>query len=277
MEVGSLGRMKKSIYSLIAISIAMVISGCAGGQVTKEDIENLKQSCLKKNYIFTENECLETYVSKGNVKNKVIVILTGRSGNHGNPMLKTPKMANYFNEKTNITTYVFAYPGYSKSTSNNYGRHNYKTMYQGDKNYLKLIATALKEIKIKENANELYVFGHSIGGIIASSIAGQYPNLINKIVTYGTPYNMKEWYNDKDWGQYSGIQPIDAVNKIQNTSFLLTVGSNDKNAIPKYAKEYNDLLRKNNILSDVYIFDNLGHNIKGSTKIMKKATDFFNK
>ncbi len=245
---------------------------------TQEDNAINKQNCEKKNYLFSEGECLETYISKGTDSEKVIVILPGRNGADGNPMTWMPKIADQLTAKTKITSYLINYPGYGNSSSEKFQRLGAKAINPGKKAYLQMIENILQEIKEKEKAKSLYLFAHSMGTTIAGNLIGEYPSQIEKLATYGGLFNIDEWMGSRATEPYKGIQPIQVVDKINNTSIMLLVGSQDTVALPKYSKDYDTLLKSKKIPSALIVLDGYGHGMNEgnvSSAVIEKVTDFF--
>ncbi len=237
-----------------------------------------KQSCEEKNYLFSEGECLETYISRGSDRQKVIVILPGRNGADGNPMTWMPAIADALTSQSKITSYLINYPGYGKSTSENFQRLGAKALNPGNKDYLKMIEDVLQQIKKREKAEELYLFAHSMGTTIAGNLIGEYPGLITKLATYGGLFDIDKWYGNKATENYKGIQPFQVADKIQGTSLLLLVGSDDKVALPTYSKSYDKQLKNNGISSSLTIIDGYGHGMNDkniSADIVEKVTIFY--
>lgn len=117
-----------------------------------------------------------------------------------------------------------------------------------------------------------------MGTIIAGNLIGEYPSLIEKLATYGGLFNIDEWMGSKATEPYSGIQPIQVVEKIDNTTILLIVGGQDSVALPKYSKDYDLLLKSKKIPSTLIILDGYGHGMNEanvSTAVIDKVVDFF--
>lgn len=271
--------MKKLLPAMILVAL-IFLGFTSEALATEEKTTISKQNCEKKNYLYSEGECLETYVSKGSNKDKIIVILPGRNGADGNPMTWMPKIADQLTAKSQITSYLINYPGYGNSSSTKFKRLGAKAVNPGEKSYLKMIEIILQEIKEKEKAKSLYIFAHSMGTTIAGNLIGEYPSLIEKLATYGGLFNIDEWMGSKATEPYKGIQPIEVSDKIKNTSVMLIVGSQDSVALPKYSKDYDLLLRSKKIPSTLIVLNGYGHGINeanASTAVTEKVAEFFAK
>ncbi len=66
-----------------------------------------------------------------------------------------------------------------------YGKSSPFTIAKRSHNYLELEATVLHDIIVKENLNDVILFGHSDGGSIALLAAAKYPERIKGVITEG--------------------------------------------------------------------------------------------
>jgi len=264
----------KILLKIITVAILSVsITGCTG--MSPEKLAQIESDCKQKdqnstdfNYFSSNGECVAAYRSQSGYKSdKVLVFLHGSYSKGGDPLMEDyiEKRMDYLHEETGITVYVITYPGYKPSSSNKYMRWYNGNQSLWSKDYFILISQVLEQIKTKEKAKELYVFGHSLGGRFGGAILGLKPDLITKFVAYGSRFSTNN----------PGIQPIELGDRInKKTSVLLIVGEKDFRR--NFSEEYNQMLQGHDIKSQLKIIPGEGHSIGSNNykKIYKYVVDF---
>lgn len=256
-------KMKKIFYSLTALIIAISLSGCAGNQLTEDEILKVKKEC-KNSFLYADGECLEYYLSKGSKQDKVIVFLPGSHTKGGHALSWATEHADDIASVTNINTYIINMPGYGMSSTNRFNKMlwNPGNIPTADINFINFTIKVLEEIKKKNNAKNLYVIGHSSGAALASIISGYKPNLIQKAICIGGTYDfdtrVKNW---KKWSKYSYVSAIDYVENITNTDIILLIGEDEKEARLLQTKIFEKALLKNNKKVKVVSYPNVSHNM----------------
>ncbi len=269
--------MKSGVHIVAITILSTILAGCAG--LSPEQLAKIEFECQQKekssefyNYFFSEGECIATYRTQtGYLNDKVIVFLHGSMSNNqsSHPLLSeyNQNRVDYLQEETGITTYMITYPGYKDSSSNRYKRYNSGNRADfWSAEYSMLIAGVLEQIKEKEKAKELYVFGHSLGARIGGTILGLQPGLINKLAAYGGRFSTS----------HLGTPAMDIVDKVdKNSSVLLLVGGEDFRI--SYSKEYHRALQQQGIQSLLEIVEGQGHSINTDNYkiIYSYVTDFF--
>lgn len=109
-------------------------------------------------------------------------------------------------------------------------------------------ALELKEFIEKENLNNVYVFGHSMGGYVALCYASQYPEKINSIMTLGTKF---DWTEEQALKESKMLNPEIIAEKVPQYAQLLEAqhGEKWKQLLPSIA-ELMIALGKNSPLKD---------------------------
>lgn len=93
----------------------------------------------------------------------------------------------------------------------------------------------LKEFIEKENLNDVYIFGHSMGGYVALCYASQYPEKINSIMTLGTKFN---WTEQQALKESKMLDPEIIAEKVPQYAQLLETqhGEKWKQLLPSIAE-----------------------------------------
>jgi len=277
--------MNKLTYGIALLSILFGFIGCANTQPTKDNLAKWEQDCQTQkeitsnnSTIFAAGECIDYHIAQGENKDSVIVVLHGAHTDGGNPMSWMPKWGRYTSTSTDITTYILAMPGYGGSTSNRFGKMIWTNhlVPSAQLDYIKFTAEILKKIKDKHSAKNLYVFGHSSGADLATTISGLSPNLIQKVIAYAGaydyPYYFKRW---KNYSPHFEVAPTHYVNKIQDTKILLLAGGKDQLSLPKFTKHYEQILLDNNVNVTSFVIKNAKHSLR-DVVIWDKAIAFIN-
>lgn len=76
----------------------------------------------------------------------------------------------------------------------------------------------LKEFIESNNLNDVYIFGHSMGGYVALCYAAHYPERLNSVITIGTKFN---WTEEEALKESKMLNPETIVEKIPKYAALL--------------------------------------------------------
>lgn len=207
------------------------------------------------------------------------ILLHGFNSNRNHPLLKQ-LAANLRNE--NIASVRFDFNGHGESD----GKFENMTVI----NEIEDARAILDYVRTDPHVRHIYLIGHSQGGVVASILAGLYPDVITKVVllaaaaqlkddalkgyTRGASYNPNHipatmpLGNKKLGGFYlrvAQILPIYEFSKRYHGPVAIIVGSNDKIVDPKYSEKYNQIYQS----SKLYTIKNADHNFSG--KFQKKA------
>lgn len=106
----------------------------------------------------------------------------------------------------------------------------------------------LKEFIERENLNDVYIFGHSMGGYVALCYASQYPEKINSIMTLGTKF---DWTEEQAFKESKMLNPETIAEKVPKYAQLLEMqhGEKWKQLLPSIS-ELMIVLSKNPPLKD---------------------------
>lgn len=155
----------------------------------------------------------------------------------------------------------------------------------------------LEHVMKDKHVRNIYLLGHSQGGVVASILAGLYPDIIKKVVlmapaaalhddalvgdTQGTTYDPKHIpltvpFRDKKLGGFylriAQALPIYQLSQRYAGSVMVIAGTNDQVVNPMYAKKYNTLYAD----SKLEMIDGADHSFTGKYKDIaaKFASDF---
>ncbi len=274
--------MKKLIYSLGAIFIAIGLTGC--GQPSPAEMKIIKQECkTKDNFKFHQGECLETYKIIGEKKDAINVVLHGHSPPRSGKMaIGVMKMiAEPINESTKYTTYYYARPHVAGSSSNIF-TYDKKVSEQTIESYIKFNADFIKKLMNEEKVNKINLYGFSAGTTLIQNMIPLLPNnSVKKVVLIAGQFNVNEHRSNKRGKMVfvGGIQPTNQADKLdKNTKYLLISGNRDSECPTKLSKDYANELTKNNIQNkfiEMKQEDGDGHkDLFWYDKILKRASDF---
>lgn len=145
----------------------------------------------------------------------------------------------------------------------------------------------LDYVRTDPHVRNIFLIGHSQGGVVASMLAGLYPDVIKKVVlmapaaqlkddalngnTQGASYNPDHIptavpFKDKKLGGFylrtAQVLPIYEVSQRYNGPVSIIVGSNDEVVDPKYSKKYDEVYSN----SELHIIDGSDHSFTGEFK-----------
>jgi len=205
-----------------------------------------KEECMSKKtgFIFAGGECIQYYEAQGDVENTLNIIVHGAWEKGTNTLSRYTPFAQNIAMSTDITSIAVALPGYSKSSSNNFGAligQNGKPSMAARKEYIYFMTDLIIKLKEKYKASTINYIGHSAGAMLGLTITGYKPKLIQNMMSAGAPFDMEKIIQDnKNLISISNI--IDNVDK--NTKFLLIYGTKDTISKPKYTKDFYTLATK---------------------------------
>lgn len=155
----------------------------------------------------------------------------------------------------------------------------------------------LDYVRTDPHVRNIFLIGHSQGGVVASMLAGLYPDVIKKVVlmapaaqlkddalkgnTQGAIYDPNHIpatvpFGDKKLGGFylrtAQILPIYEVSQRYNGPVSIIVGSNDEVVDPKYSKKYDEVYSN----SELHIIEGSDHSFTGEFKeqAAQLASDF---
>lgn len=228
---------------------------------------------LGDNHIFAGGECIQYSVSKADREGELNIIVHGTWPDGTNTLGRYTPFAETIAMSTDITTVAVALPGYSGSSTNNFTA----LAHEGTKNlaakeeYVRFLASLIKALKDKFEAEKVNYIGHSAGAMMGATLTGIEPGLINNIILAGGRYNIHEKVKNK--GLISIVDVLDRVNK--DTRFLLIYGTADKISEPKITKEFYKLALKNGLDAKIVEVANAPHlDLDMTDKSVESITQF---
>lgn len=155
----------------------------------------------------------------------------------------------------------------------------------------------LSYVRTDPHVRNIFLIGHSQGGVVASMLAGLYPDVIKKVVllasaaqlkddalkgnTQGATYNPNHIpanvpFGDKKLGGFylrtAQVLPIYEIAQRYTGPASVIVGSNDEVVDPKYSKKYDEVYAN----SELHIINGADHSFTGEYKdqAAQLAADF---
>ncbi|MEA3553979.1 MAG: alpha/beta hydrolase [Campylobacterota bacterium] len=250
--------MKKFIYSLLVIIIAISLSGCA---LSKEDIAKIKQNCSSQgeDFIYHEGECLETKYIDGTKKGIINIIFHGGSNGAKDTLSMIQGFAADLAQKTGYKTYYYARPTYGKSSQNVWYKVK-KNFQEIDEKYIQYNSRFVKKLLSKENATKANLIAFSAGTTVSANIATLTPNIVNKVILIGGQYDFykqqviaaeayggcadckKNNLRKAIAGGFIPIKNVDMINK--DLKFFIIAGDKDRLCPKSLSEEYVDELKE---------------------------------
>lgn len=83
----------------------------------------------------------------------------------------------------------------------------------------------LKEFIESNNLNDVYIFGHSMGGYVALCYAAQHPERLNSVITLGTKFH---WTEEEALKESKMLNPETIAEKVPKYAALLEAQHGDK-------------------------------------------------
>ncbi|EEJ71607.1 alpha/beta hydrolase [Lactobacillus ultunensis] len=147
----------------------------------------------------------------------------------------------------------------------------------------------LEYVRTDPHVRNIFLIGHSQGGVVASMLAGLYPDIIKKVVllapaaqlkddalkgnTQGATYNPDHIpavvpFRDKKLGGFylrtAQVLPIYEISQKFTGPVSVIVGTNDQVVDPKYAKKYDEVYEN----SELHMIQDADHRFSGKYKDM---------
>lgn len=206
------------------------------------------------------------------------IIMHGFTGNKNEPLLQ--KIADNLRDE-NVASVRFDFNGHGESD----GKFEEMTVV----NEIEDANAILNYVRTDPHVRNIFLVGHSQGGVVASMLAGLYPDLIKKVVLLAPAAQLKDdalkgdtqeaRYNPdhipdsiplpgtglKLGGFYlrtAQILPIYEVSKRFTNPVSIIVGSHDEVVDPKYSEKYNDMYQN----SELHVIENSDHIFSGENR-----------
>lgn len=233
--------MKKNrfkLYSLLLACSLCVPNALSANKVTQIQCENQGEE-----YIYAGGECIEYYVSEGEVESEINIIVHGTWDAGTNTLGRYAPFADNLSMATDITTIAVALPGYSGSSTNNFPalNHDGGKNYAADEQYIQFLSKLIEKFKAQFEAEQVNYIGHSAGAFMGSTLTGYKPGLINTMTSAGAGYAKKS--DDKSTDKMISLSDfMDRIDK--ETKFLLVYGTEDKISPPQVTIDYAQALKK---------------------------------
>lgn len=194
-----------------------------------------KAECTKDNFIFAGGECIEYRAFKGEISDKIIVIVHGTWDEGTNTLGRYAPFAETMNMNTDMTTIAVALPGYSGSSTNNFTSlaHEGVKNLAAKKEYVEFLGELVKALKEKYKAEEVTYIGHSAGAMMGATLMGLEPDLIQNIALAGGRYDI---HKEEKGDLISLVDVIDDVNK--DAKFLFIYGTKDEISKPEVTTSF---------------------------------------
>ena len=193
-------------------------------------------------YIFAGGECIQYYISEGEVEEEINIIVHGTWDAGTNTLGRYGPFADNLSMATDITTIAVALPGYSNSSTNNFKAlsHNGTKNLAANKQYIEFLTALIKKLKSNYEAKTVNYIGHSAGALMGSTVTGYSPGLINTMTSAGAGYDIHTKVKESQ-GLISLIDFIDNIDK--ETEYLLIYGTKDEISKPQITKDYYKALK----------------------------------
>jgi len=221
-----------------------------------------KQQCNEKGdgYIYAGEECIQYVEFEGDKEDSLNIVVHGAWKNGSNTLARYAPFAETLNMNTDITTIAVALPGYSKSSTNNFGgllnKGHGEPSLVGKKEYVAFMSDLILKLKTKYNSTTVNYIGHSAGAFLGATVTGYTPGLIQNIVCAGGGHNIHKSMKNTT----SLISLVDVVNNVnKNTKFLIVYGTKDKISPPKRNINFHKFLQNNGLNSTIIKVNGAGH------------------
>jgi pimeloyl-ACP methyl ester carboxylesterase len=200
------------------------------------------------NLVYAGLECLviKTYGVPAPGSNKLIVFIHGDVSSGG--------PANYLDAYapayagSGVISVRLLRPGYfddtgATSTGDNFGRIDNYT----ERN-IQAVAQALAVLRVRYNASQLLVVGHSGGAAIAATILGRHPAIIDSAFLAACPCDLRAWRTFRGSAWPRSLSPLEWTSAIPiNTRVIAMTGTADTQVPLVYSQTYIDALRARNL------------------------------
>ena len=247
--------MKKIILSAVFTVFSSVLLQAS---VTQEQ-------CSKKgeNFIFAGGECIQYVKFKGEVEDKLNIIVHGTWKSGTNTLGRYAPFAETINMNSDITTVAVALPGYSGSSTNKIKDLNHGGNSVYTKEYIEFMASLINALKEKFHASTVNYIGHSAGASLGVNIVALHPDLLQSVTAAGGRFNLDKFKENERTGLITISNYLDSA---KDTKILLVYGTKDTISEPQVTKDFYQLAKKHGL--DVKIVE-----VKGAEHIDLDMTD----
>jgi len=233
--------MKTSFVKIYIVSILLsifTIDMMAQNLVTEKQCNDKGEE-----YIFAGGECIQFYVSEGDVESELNIVVHGTWTEGTNTLGRYAPFADNLSMATDITTVAIALPGYSDSSTNHFPAlsHNGTKNLAAQKEYIEFLSQLVQKLKIQFDAKKINYIGHSAGAFMGSTLTGYTSGLIDTMTSAGAGYDI----HSKVKKSKELISLIDFMDKVdRKTKYLLVYGTKDTISKPEIIKNYYKALQK---------------------------------
>lgn len=246
----------KNLFKLstyILLSIVFTTNVVASNKVNEKQCNSKGEE-----YIFAGGECIQYYISEGEVEEEINIVVHGTWDAGTNTLGRYAPFADNLSMATDITTIAVALPGYSDSSTNNFQAlsHNGTKNLAAQKEYIKFLSDLVTKLKVNYEAEKVNYIGHSAGAFMGSTLTGFTPGLISTMTSAGAGYDIHSKVQ-KSTNLISLIDYMDQVDK--KTEFLLIYGTKDKISQPQVTKNYYNALQKKGYIATLIEVVNAPH------------------
>lgn len=224
-----------------------------------------QEQCSQKgdNFIFAGGECIQYVKFKGEVEDKLNIIVHGTWKSGTNTLGRYAPFAETINMNTDITTVAVALPGYSGSSTNKIKDLNHGSNSVYTKEYIEFMASLIKALKEKFNATTVNYIGHSAGASLGVNVVALNPDLLQSVTAAGGRFNLDKFKENEKVGL---VTISDHLDSIKDTKLLLVYGTKDTISEPQVTKDFYKLVQNKGV--DVKIVE-----VKGAEHIDLDMTD----
>ncbi len=224
-----------------------------------------QEQCSQKgdNFIFAGGECIQYVKFKGEVEDKLNIIVHGTWKSGTNTLGRYAPFAETINMNTDITTVAVALPGYSGSSTNKIKDLNHGSNSVYTKEYIEFMASLIKALKEKFNATTVNYIGHSAGASLGVNVIALNPDLLQSVTAAGGRFNLDKFKENEKVGL---VTISDYLDSIKDTKLLLVYGTKDTISEPQITKDFYKLVQDKGV--DVKIVE-----VKGAEHIDLDMTD----
>lgn len=196
-----------------------------------------KKECEKKgdNFIFIKDECINYKTFLGNSEGLNIIV--HGTWDEGTDVLSTyTAFAEDIALRSDVTTVVVAFPGYSESSSKKLKSIASKEQKNlaATKEYIEFFVSLVESLKKEFESKYTTVIAHSAGCMLSATSLGFKDNLFENLLCAGGVYDIHKKTDQK--GLISAIDVVDKISK--DINFVIVYGTEDSVSTPKMNKDF---------------------------------------
>jgi len=278
--------MKKNIFFIFIILFFFTSSNAIAKNCFREDFVNFVSDAVGCIAINIHKE--QQFNKNRDNKKKLVIFI------HGDQLEKKVYYFDQFASKfttTNSLVISITRPGWiNKHNNKSDGKKN--TNY-GD-NYIPKddvdpIYRTIKKLKKKYKIDQTLIIGHSGGAAVTGILIGRFPKLIHEAVLISCPCIVPPWrknffdrLEEKTnkklcMPKFKSHSPHEYIKKINpNLKIHIFVGTRDKNTLPIYSINYNNLLKKNFKKSQLFFIKGDHTSILTNKNLVKELKKIIN-